>query len=247
MNSFDNQRIIVTGGTRGIGAGITQAFLKAQGTVIATYKGNDEKAEQFIQENQKYKDHLDVQKFDVSNPKEVENFFGYLDKTYPSIEVLINNSGIRKDAMMAMMSDDDWNDVLNINLKGTFNMARRAVLSFMKNRYGRIINISSIGGNLGLPGQANYAASKAGQVALSKSLSKEVAKKGITVNNVCPGFIDTEFLDSLTPEQKKEYTKQVPVKRFGTVMEVASGVLFLASKEASYITGASLDITGGLG
>ena len=125
-------------------------------------------------------------------------------------------------------------------------MSKHAVLQFMKNRYGRIVNISSIGGSLGLQGQANYAASKAGQVALSKSLSKEVAKRGITVNNVCPGFIDTELLADLPIEQKKEYMKDVPMKRFGKVEEVAAAVLFLASPEASYITGASLEIAGGL-
>lgn len=116
----------------------------------------------------------------------------------------------------------------------------------MKNRYGRIVNMSSIGGALGLAGQANYAASKAGQIAISKTLSKEVAKRGITVNNVCPGFIDTELLADLPEEQRKEYMKDVPMKRFGKVEEVAAAVLFLASREASYITGASLDISGGL-
>jgi 3-oxoacyl-[acyl-carrier protein] reductase len=125
-------------------------------------------------------------------------------------------------------------------------MSKHAVLSMMKNRYGRIINISSIGGSLGLPGQANYSASKAGQIAISKTLSKEVAKRGITVNNICPGFIDTELLTDLPDEQKKDYIKSIPMKRFGKAEEVAAAVLFLASKEAGYITGASLEITGGL-
>ena len=159
---------------------------------------------------------------------------------------MINNSGIRKDQLTATMSLADWNDVISTNLTGTFLMSKHAVLQFMKNRYGRIVNMSSIGGSLGLPGQANYAASKAGQVAISKSLSKEVAKRGITVNNICPGFIDTELLADLPEDQRKEYMKDVPMKRFGKVEEVAHAVLFLASKEASYITGASLEISGGL-
>jgi 3-oxoacyl-[acyl-carrier protein] reductase len=169
-----------------------------------------------------------------------------IENEFSTVHVLVNNSGIRKDNLTASMLLSEWNDVINTNLTGTFLMSKHAVLSMMKNRYGRIVNISSIGGSLGLPGQANYAASKAGQIAISKTLSKEVAKRGITVNNVCPGFIDTELLADLPEEQKKEYTKSVPMKRFGNVSEVASAVLFLASKEASYITGASLEITGGL-
>ena len=125
-------------------------------------------------------------------------------------------------------------------------MSQKSVLHFMKNRFGRIINMSSIGGSLGLAGQANYAASKAGQVALSKTLSKEVAKRGITVNNVCPGFIETELIQDLPEDQVKEYKKQVPMKRFGSAKEVADVVLFLSSNEAGYITGTSVEISGGL-
>jgi 3-oxoacyl-[acyl-carrier protein] reductase len=125
-------------------------------------------------------------------------------------------------------------------------MTKYAVLTMMKNRYGRIVNMSSVGGKLGLPGQANYAASKAGQIAMSLSVSKEVAKRNITLNNVCPGFIDTELLKDLPEEQIKEYKSQVPMKRFGKVEEVSHAVLFFASKESSYITGATLDIAGGL-
>jgi 3-oxoacyl-[acyl-carrier protein] reductase len=176
----------------------------------------------------------------------IEKFFKELESTHPKIEVLVNNSGIRKDQVTAMMTLADWNDVINTNLTGTFLMSKHAVLKFMGSRYGRIVNMSSIGGSLGLPGQANYAASKAGQIAISKSLSKEVAKRGITVNNICPGFIDTELLSDLPEEQRKEYMKDVPMKRFGRVEEVAAAVLFLASKEASYITGASLEVSGGL-
>jgi len=135
---------------------------------------------------------------------------------------------------------------MDVNLNGTFYMSRAAIPRFLTNRYGRIINISSIGGSLGLPGQANYAASKAGQIALTKSLSKELGKKKITVNCICPGFIETELIKDLAEEQVKEYKKSVPLKRFGTVEEVAFAVLFLASKEASYITGSTLDVTGGL-
>ncbi len=243
---FANQTVIVTGGTRGIGRGITEAFLKRGASVIATYAGNDQAAAKMKEENAVFADKLQVKKCDVRDENAVIEFFNYVENNFPKIEVLVNNSGIRKDQLTATMSLAEWNDVISTNLTGTFLMSKHAVLQFMKNRYGRIVNMSSIGGSLGLPGQANYAASKAGQVAISKSLSKEVAKRGITVNNVCPGFIDTELLADLPEEQRKEYMKEVPMKRFGKVEEVASAVLFLASKEASYITGASLEISGGL-
>jgi 3-oxoacyl-[acyl-carrier protein] reductase len=243
---FENQTVIVTGGTRGIGRGIVHAFLKEGATVIATYAGNHTAANKCLEDLSEFAGKLSIIKCDVKDEKEVENFFKSLENIHPKIDVLVNNSGIRKDQVTAMMSLADWNDVINTNLTGTFLMSKYAVLNFMSNRYGRIVNISSIGGSLGLPGQANYAASKAGQVAISKSLSKEVAKRGITVNNVCPGFIDTELLADLPEEQRKEYMKDVPMKRFGKVEEVASAVLFLASKEASYITGSSLEVCGGL-
>jgi 3-oxoacyl-[acyl-carrier protein] reductase len=243
---FENQTVIVTGGTRGIGRGIVHAFLKEGASVIATYAGNHQAANKCLEDFREFSGKLSVVKCDVKDENEVSNFFKSLESTHPKIEVLVNNSGIRKDQVTAMMSLSEWNDVINTNLTGTFLMSKYAVLNFMSNRYGRIVNISSIGGSLGLPGQANYAASKAGQVAISKSLSKEVAKRGITVNNVCPGFIDTELLADLPEDQRKEYMKDVPMKRFGKVEEVASAVLFLASKEASYITGASLEVSGGL-
>ncbi len=244
--NFKDQIVIVTGGTRGIGGGISQAFLQQGATVIATYRSNDEKALSFKNNLGEQGAQLDLRKFDISNGEEVTTFFQYIEETYSKVDVLVNNGGIRRDNILASLSEDDWDQVLDTNLKGTYLMAQKAVLLMMKKRYGRIVNMSSIGGELGLAGQANYSASKAGQVALSKSLAKEVAKRGITVNNVLPGFIETELIGDLSDEQVKEYKKQVPMKRFGTITEVAQAVLFLASKEASYITGASLEITGGL-
>jgi 3-oxoacyl-[acyl-carrier protein] reductase len=246
MYQFTGQHIIVTGGTRGIGAGLSESFLKAGATVIATYSGNDEAARMFKEKLSLYGEKLVIKKFNVANTQEVETFFSEYEKEFPSLEVLVNNAGIRRDQIIATMSESDWDSVIDINLKGTYNMTRFAVLAMMKNRYGRIVNMSSVGGKLGLPGQANYAASKAGQIALSLSVSKEVAKRNITVNNVCPGFIETELLSDLPEEQVKEYKSQVPMKRFGKVEEVAHAVLFFASREASYITGSSLDIAGGL-
>ena len=246
MSNFDNQTVIVTGGTRGIGRGIAESFLKDGARVVATYARNDDAALQFKEEMIQFGDKLILKKFDVSNITAVQNFFEEIETLLEKIDILINNSGIRQDNLTASMTEEQWDNVIDTNLKGTFNMSQRAVLHMMKNRYGRIINISSIGGSLGLPGQANYAASKAGQIALSKVLSKEVAKRKITVNNVAPGFIETELISDLPQEQILEYKKSVPMKRFGTIEEVASAVKFLASKDASYITGATLEISGGL-
>jgi 3-oxoacyl-[acyl-carrier protein] reductase len=242
MQNFNGQTAIVTGGTRGIGRGITEEFLKNGATVIATYASNDNAANAFKEEMATFGDRLILKKFDVSNTSECEAFYNSIE----DIDILVNNSGIRKDNLLATLSEDDWDRVLDINLKGTYNMSKFAVLKMMRKRYGRIINISSIGGALGLPGQANYAASKAGQVAISKSLSKEVAKRNITVNNIAPGFIETELIQDLPEEQVKEYKKQVPMKRFGSTQEVAHAVLFLASREASYITGTTIEVSGGL-
>lgn len=244
--NFDGQIVIVTGGTRGIGRGISEAFLNNGATVVATYAGNDQAAMKMKEELNIYGDKLIVKKCDVRDEVAVTDLYLYVDQTFSKLDILVNNSGIRKDQLTATMSLMEWNDVINTNLTGTFLMSKHATLLMMKNRYGRIINMSSVGGEIGLPGQANYAASKAGQVAISKTLSKEVAKRGITVNNVLPGFIDTELLADLPEEQRKEYAKDVPMKRFGKVAEVAHAVLFFASKEASYITGSSLEVDGGL-
>lgn len=246
MFNFQNQHVIVTGGTRGIGAGLTEAFLKGGATVVATYSGNDEAARNFKEKLSIYGEKLILKKFNVADSSQVENFFKEYESEFPSLEILVNNAGIRRDQIVASMSEGDWDAVIDTNLKGTYNMTRFGVLQMMKNRYGRIVNMSSVGGKLGLQGQANYAASKAGQIALSLSVSKEVAKRNITINNVCPGFIETELIADLPEDQVKEYKSQVPMKRFGKVEEVAHAVLFFASRESSYITGATLDVAGGL-
>ncbi len=240
---FQSQHVIVTGGTRGIGAGICEAFLKEGAFVTATFAGNTSAAQAF---KEKMGPNLEVVQCDVSDEAQVADFFAAFSKRHPKLDVLVNNAGIRRDGLTATMTGAEWDKVLDTNLKGSFLMTKQAVLLMMGARYGRIVNMSSVGGKLGLPGQANYAASKAGQIALALVTAKEVAKRGITVNNVCPGFIETELLADLPEEQVKEYKAQVPMRRFGKVEEVAAAVLFLASKEASYITGASLDITGGL-
>lgn len=244
--NYEEQIVIVTGGTRGIGRAIAEGFLKAGAQVVATYASNDKGAEDFTRNNKAYEAQIDIQKFDVSDSAQVENFFQYMNESYDSLEVLVNNSGIRRDAMLAMMKADDWNRVLDVNLSGAFHMCKSAVKSMVCNRYGRIINITSPAGKMGFAGQANYCASKAGQVGLTRALSKEVASRGITVNCISPGFFETEFIADLPEKLKTGYLANIPLKRFGRPEEVAHSALFLASKEAEYITGATLEITGGL-
>lgn len=246
MHSFHEQKVVITGATRGIGRAIAQAFLNAGATVIGTYGSDKTAAENFLEDNSHRQEQLHLFQCNAANGQEVESFFAEVEQQFDYIDILINNAGIRRDALLALMNQEDWQKVLDVNLTGTFLMSKHAVLLMMKNKYGRIINITSPVAYLGFPGQANYSASKAGQVAMTKSLSKEVARKKITVNCVSPGFIDTDFIQDLTKEQKTEYKKLVPMRRFGKVEEVAAGVLFIASKSASYITGTVLEINGGI-
>jgi len=246
MYDFSGQTVIVTGGTRGIGRCIAESFLKAGARVISVYSTNEAAAAQFKQDNSQFAENIDVQKCDVSKYDEVEKFFEYINGKYGGFEVLVNNAGIRKDAVLAMMRQSEWHDVVNVNLSGVFYMCKFAIMSLMRKRYGRIINITSPSGKFGFEGQANYAASKAGIVALTKSLSREVGRRGITVNCVSPGFIATELIQDLSEELRNSYIAKVPLKRFGTPQEVATCVLFLASREASYVNGSTLEVTGGL-
>ena len=246
MQDFTNQTILITGGTRGIGAAVANAFLRSGARVIATYVGNDQRATAFKQEAGKVADRLFLEKFNVGDYTAVEAFFNAFPEKYGTLQVLVNNAGIRQDSVVGMMSPEAWSRVIQVNLTGTFNMCKFAVQLMLTERYGRIINITSPSGKFGFEGQANYAASKAGQVALTRSLSKEVAKRKITVNCVSPGFIATELLDDLPEELVAAHKKSVPMKRFGEPEEVADAVLYLSSTGASYITGSVLEVSGGL-
>lgn len=245
MPDFGGQTVLVTGGTRSIGRAISEAFLAAGATVVANYAGNDAAAQKFVDEAANPR--LRVAKFDVGDFAAVESFFADFADKYGKLSVVVNNSGIRRDAVLAMMSPADWRAVIDTNLGGVFNVCHFAVREMSPARYGRIVNVSSLSGKIGLPGQANYAASKAGMVALTKTLSKEVAKRKITVNCVSPGFIDTDFIKELSPELRAEYVKQIPAARFGAPADVANAVLFLAAPESGYITGTTLEVAGGLG
>ena len=244
--NFEGQTVVVTGGTRGIGRAITEAFLERGATVVATYRSDDAGAEAFKGQLGDRGERLDLARFDVADEAAVKAFWDGLDEAGTEVEVLVNNSGIRRDHVLAMMPTDDWRAVLDTNLTGTFLMSKHGALSMLRRRYGRIVQITSPAGDHGFEGQANYSASKAGQVALARSLSKEVAKRGITVNCVSPGFVATDLISDLPEEAVKAHRKSVPMKRFAEPSEVAWAVLCLCAKEASYITGSTLEVTGGL-
>ncbi|MEK6201591.1 MAG: 3-oxoacyl-[acyl-carrier-protein] reductase [Desulfobulbaceae bacterium] len=246
MNPFTDQKVVITGASRGLGRAISLAFLKQGATVIGIYGGNREAASAFAEECRQFGDRLQLHQCDVADGRQVEEFFRQVEDEFDTIDILINNAGIRRDALLALMDSKDWQQVIDINLTGTFNMSKQAVLLMMKQKYGRIINITSPVAHLGFAGQANYAASKAGQIGMTKSLAKETARKKITVNCVSPGFIATDLLADLSAEQVADYKKLVPMRRFGTAEEVADAVLFLAGPQASYITGAVLEVNGGL-
>lgn len=241
---FSGWNVIVTGGVRGIGLAISKAFLSAGARVTAIYRSSDDAAKKLLSEYPA--GNLQIVKFDVSSISEAENFFKKYNEEHESLEVVVNNAGIRRDNAVGMMPLEDWNSVISSNLTGTFIMSKLALLKMMEKRFGRIINITSPSGKYGFQGQANYAASKAGQVAFTKSLAKEAAKRKITVNCVSPGFIETDFISDIDEDMKKRYLETIPMKRFGKPEEVADAVLFLSSLRASYITGTVLEVAGGL-
>lgn len=250
MTDFQGRKAVISGATRGIGKAIARAFLEAGATVIGVYSSNRKAADSFMQEWQEsasfQENRLFLYQCDISDQASVLKLFDGIEQQFDTIDILVNNAGIRRDAVLAMMQSDDWHRVIDVNLTGTFNMSKQAVLLMMKQKYGRIIHITSPMAHMGFAGQTNYAASKAGQIGMMRSLSKETAKRKITVNCVSPGFIDTELLEGLTADQLAQYKKLVPMKRFGKPQEVAAAVLFLAGEQASYISGAVLEITGGL-
>jgi len=246
LNTFTNQKAIITGATKGIGKAITEALLTHGATVLGLYSGDEAAALSFAAAHHDAGERLHLHRVDVSDYQAVAAFCRATEEQFDTIDILINNAGIRRDAVLAMMRPEDWQRVLDVNLSGGYNMCRCALPLMLKQKYGRIIFITSPMGHLGFAGQSNYAASKAGQIGLMKSLSKEVAKRKITVNCVSPGFISTDLIADLPEEQMKEYKKLVPAGRFGTPEEVADAVLFLAGKNAAYINGAVLEVTGGL-
>lgn len=245
--NFEDQSVVVTGGTRGLGRAFVSAFLEAGAKVHATYQGNEEAARALAAEHASSEHRLTLHKFDVADPDAVESFWADLEDAAPDgIQVLVNNAGIRRDAIVGMMPAEDWRRVIDTNLTGSFLMCKLAVHNMMRRRYGRIVMVTSPASHHGFAGQANYSASKAGQIGLMRSLARELAPRKITVNCVSPGFIDTELIADLDPAVREEHLASIPLRRFGEPHEVAHAVLFLASREASYVNGTTLEVTGGI-
>jgi acetoacetyl-CoA reductase len=232
---------VVTGGTRGIGAAISVALKNKGYRVAATYAGNDAAAQKFQTETG-----IPVYKFDVGDFKACETAVAQIAKDVGPIDVLVNNAGITKDGMFHRMTADQWYQVINTNLNSLFNMSRQVIDGMRARGFGRIINISSINGQKGQMGQANYAASKAGDIGFTKALALENAAKGITVNVICPGYIATEMVMAVPKEVlEKNIIPQIPVGRLGQPDEIARCVVFLAADEAGFITGSTLAANGG--
>ena len=237
---------IVTGGGRGIGRAIALKLAEAGATVIINDVGDSEPAEGVAEEIRKMGRESLVVLADVSQSTEVASLVSNTVEKYGKIDILVNNAGITRDQLIVRMSDDDWDKVLGINLKGVFVCSKAVLRPMMKQRWGRIISISSIVGLIGNPGQANYASAKAGIIGLTRTIAKEVASRGITANAIAPGFIDTPMTQQLPEERKQELMNQVPLGFLGTPRDVAEVVAFLASEEARYITGQVVTVDGGI-
>lgn len=243
---MDKLVCVVTGASSGIGRQIAIDFAKAGYDLVLNYSTNLESANEVAQICQTFGSKTLVIGFDVSNGVEVEKSVQMIIETFGRIDVLINNSGITRDGLVLRMKESDFEDVIDINLKGAFNCSKSVLKYMFKARTGRIINMTSVIGLIGNAGQANYAASKAGLIGLTKSLAKECASRNINVNAIAPGFIQTRMTDQLSDDLKQSILKQIPNGRFGSCEDISNCALFLASTSANYINGQVIQVDGGM-
>ncbi|MBA6290247.1 MULTISPECIES: 3-oxoacyl-ACP reductase FabG [unclassified Colwellia] len=241
MFSLDGKVILVTGASRGIGKAIATQLKALGGNVIGTATSEHGAANisEYLGEGQGLV-------LNVTDDASISAMFDLIKEKHGSVDVLVNNAGITRDNLLMRMKDDEWNDIIETNLTSVFKISKAVLRAMMKKRHGRIINIGSVVGTMGNAGQVNYATAKAGLLGFTKSLAREVASRGITVNTVSPGFIDTDMTQTLTDEQKEGIFAQVPANRLGKPEEIANAVAFLASDGAAYITGETLHVNGGM-
>lgn len=245
--SLDGEIALVTGGSRGIGRACSLALAQAGAEVIVNYVSNAERAKAVCDEIAAHGGKALPVKFDVGDPAQTKTALETVLKDRKAITILVNNAGVTRDGLMMRYSVDDWDSVLDTNLRGAFLVSQAVIRGMMKERKGSIINLSSIVGIVGNPGQAAYCASKAGLIGLTKAMAKELAPRNIRVNAVAPGLIETDMTDKLTAEQKEAMLKSIPLARVGSPEEIAQAVVFLASPASSYITGQTIVVDGGMG
>lgn len=242
----ENKVVLITGASRGIGRELALTFAENNAKVVVNYAGSEDKAQAVVNEIKKNGGDAIKIKANVSDETDVKAMIKETVKTFGRLDVLINNAGITRDNLLMRMSEKDFDDVININLKGVFLCTKAVTRQMMKQKSGRIINISSVVGISGNPGQANYVSAKAGVIGLTKSNAKELASRNILVNAVAPGFIATDMTEELTDEQKEHIYGFIPLKKLGNPRDVANAALFLASDRANYITGQTLQVDGGM-
>ena len=237
---------VVTGASRGIGRQIALTLASRGARVIVNYNGSAARAEEVVLKIQEAGGQAEAVQCDVSDFQKAGELMNYVIQTYGRVDILVNNAGITRDGLLMKMSEEDFDAVLNTNLKGAFNCMQHVARQMIRQKGGRIINISSVSGVMGNAGQANYSASKAGVIGLTKAAAREMASRGITVNAVAPGFINTEMTEVLSDSVKEAAVAQIPMKTFGETTDIAEAVAFLASDEARYITGQVLCVDGGM-